>query len=93
MAIAANGGMPINTRVLDNWEISHGSEVTGQFAKHVFVSDGPLWWLGDTIPVPALNSVISVGDVFLVAGIALVVAGFMQDKPSAVFTSLKATST
>jgi hypothetical protein len=42
---------------------------TGMFAaKHVHVSgDAPLTWLGDTIPVPPLRAVFSVGDLLILA--------------------------
>ena len=79
VVIAANGGMPVSLHAAGQAEASPGMDVAdGHLYKHVAAGgDTDLWWLGDVIPIRPLASVISVGDVVMVAGIVLVVAAGM----------------
>ena len=81
IVMAANGGMPVSLRAAR--AVGRPTDVeSGGFYKHVPASaDTTLGWLGDMIPVAALHAVVSVGDLFLAAGIALFIALAM--KPAA----------
>ena len=77
--IALNGGMPVSRHALalaGNASPSAGSK---GFFKHVIASpETDFNWLGDIVPMRAFSTVISVGDVFLLAGVAFVIAGGMR---------------
>jgi hypothetical protein len=79
-AIVPNRGMPVSAAAVEQVQPSAKPEVeVGQFSKHV---DGyaasPLRWLGDVLPVRPLGAVISVGDVFLLVGLAWCIAAGMR---------------
>lgn len=77
--MAPNGGMPVSADALLRLGVASGYDVTeGHLSKHV-ISDAttPLRWLGDTIAVPPLQAVISLGDVVLAVGIAALVIAAM----------------
>ena len=73
LAIAANGGiMPASA-----WAIAHsGLDPGNGFANSAALADPKLLFLGDVIPVPAgpLANTLSVGDLVLFAGLALLLA-------------------
>lgn len=81
LAIAPNGGMPVSRAALDavgapvTLDIEKGDTENANLSKH-FVADSTsaLRWLGDTIPVPPLRTVISIGDILLAAGIVLLLS-------------------
>lgn len=73
LPIVAYGAMPVSKaarKVIHSEALREPSVVA---AKHVEIASGErLVWLGDTIPVPPLQAVISIGDVLLYATFALV---------------------
>ncbi len=70
VVIAANGAMPVSLRAA---EVA-GIRSTEMGIKHeILDADTVLPWLGDVIPVPGLDALISVGDVVLAMGIAWLV--------------------
>ena len=77
--IAAHRGMPVSAQALDDAGLSAGHDVAdGHLYKHVVDRRStPVDWLGDVIPVRPLDAVISLGDVALLAGIALCLGGAM----------------
>lgn len=79
--IVPNGGMPVSEAGMARAGVPSGAEFEdGNIRKHVAGTEGrTLSWLGDVIPVPALRTVISAGDVVLLAGIVLAVAMAMTD--------------
>jgi len=87
VAIAPNRGIPVSREALRAARAPIPSGEENRFAlKHVFASDRTvLNWLGDTIPVRPIRDVISIGDIVLGAGIALVIAAGMRTRPPAVF--------
>jgi len=73
LAIAANGGvMPASAWAVARSGLDHGEG----FANSATLPDPNLLFLGDVIPVPAgpLANTLSVGDVILFAGLALLLA-------------------
>lgn len=87
VAIAPNRGIPVSRWAMEAAGATVPSGVANRFAvKHVFAGpDTVLNWLGDVIPVPPLRDVISIGDVVIGLGVALVVAAGMRMRPSPVF--------
>jgi hypothetical protein len=70
--IVANGAMPVSSGAASAAGLSPPQE--GSALKHEQMdSDTVLPWLGDTLPVPGLGEVWSVGDVVLALGIARLV--------------------
>lgn len=88
--IAPNGGMPVSARALEGIGVPTGYDVReGHFSKHRFIDPSTrLGWLGDTIAVPPLRAVISIGDIVLAVGIAtltaMVMGGRADDEAAAV---------
>lgn len=82
-AIAPNRGIPVSRAALRSAGAPIPSGEENRFAlKHVFASeDTVLNWLGDWIPVAPLKDVISIGDIVLGAGIAMVIAAGMRMRP------------
>lgn len=81
LAIASNSGMPVSPAALAavgapaTLDIREGDVEQGNLSKHVVAeSTSALRWLGDTIPVPPLHAVISIGDIALAAGIVLLLS-------------------
>lgn len=74
--IVANGGMPVSMAALR--QVGAPATVSvrdGHLFKHVPASrDTVLVGLGDVVPVPALRTVVSVGDLVMVVAVMLVVA-------------------
>ena len=77
--VMLNGGMPVSAAGLERVGAPRTMPVTeGHFWKHVPADrDTRASVLGDVIPVRMVASVISVGDIVVLAGIALVVASGM----------------
>ena len=72
IVITANGGMPVSEQAA---EIAR-MPITEIGIKHELLTDQTrLPWIADVIPVPVIHRVISVGDIFLMSGIALLVYG------------------
>lgn len=52
---------------------------SGELAEYVLVGwNSPLWWLGDTIPLPAPPGLASVGDFFMGVGLFLLLQYLMN---------------
>lgn len=69
--ISSNGAMPVSARAA---ELAGLSPPPPDAVKHELLTDETvLPWLGDVIPVPLLEEVISPGDVVLAFGIATLV--------------------
>jgi hypothetical protein len=81
--IVLNGGMPVSAHGLERIDAPRTMSVTeGHFSKHVPADhDSRVSVLGDVIPLPLAASVVSIGDIVLLAGIALVVAFSMTNVP------------
>lgn len=80
--IAANGfRMPVTPVVYDYPQFARFVErvSSGELLEYVLVGwDAPLWWLGDTIPVPwIMPGLASVGDVGLGLGVFLLLQEIM----------------
>lgn len=75
-AILPNGHMPVAPAALRD----DGVKAIGALDPHhaVETSATRLRWLGDIVPVPWLHTVVSVGDIVLMLGIALLVAALMH---------------
>jgi hypothetical protein len=66
--IGANGAMPVFEGAAE--EVS----LAGAGPKHELLDEDTVFpWLGDVIPVPGVNEILSVGDVLLALGIAQLV--------------------
>lgn len=70
LVIASNGAMPVSESAAAT--VGLADELQDPGVKHeVLDSDTKLGFLGDIIPIPVLNKLISVGDVVLAVGIGL----------------------
>ena len=76
-AIVPNHGMPVSRSAMAASGMAPDLALgQGQLGKHVEATPSTaLAWLGDVIPVPVLDSVISIGDVVMSVGIALAFLG------------------
>ncbi len=81
-AIVPNGGMPVSDSALRALGATPTYDVRdGHLSKHVDTHGGLIDDLfGDSIPVPALHAVISLGDILLAGGIAVVLSTAMTDE-------------
>ncbi len=76
--IALNGAMPVSTGAIRELSPDRGPGLGVDIRKHVVADRGTrLACLGDVIPVVPLRSVVSVGDLFMGAGLAITVASAM----------------
>jgi len=76
LVIAVHGAMPVSEAAVSQVPGAAWPVPTGM---HRPLAEGDaLWWLADVIPVPLLRSVISVGDIVLAAGVALIVIHLMS---------------
>lgn len=75
VVIALNGGMPVSRWALGESGLGRQLDVRrGHLDKHVVMDASTrLRGLGDAIPIPGLRTVVSVGDVLMLAGIAAAV--------------------
>lgn len=72
LVISANGAMPVNPRAVRDADITESIEDAG--IKHeIMDEDTVLPWLGDTIGIPYIRELLSLGDVVLALGIARLV--------------------
>jgi hypothetical protein len=85
--VTANGGMPVSERAV---ELSGQTELLDILRNaegvkhHLMTSDDYLRPLGDTIPVPdPIKQVVSVGDLFVYAGLAWLIAAVMRGRTRA----------
>ncbi len=78
--IAANGNMPVSSWALHvaGYDESLNVAAVGVRKHEDLSQDTRMVMLGDVIPIPHAKRVLSIGDVFLLAGIALFVAGAMR---------------
>ena len=80
VVVSANGAMPVSGEALQ----ALGGEAAVDPGKHQLLEDDHvLPWLADVIPVPVLRTVVSVGDVVLAAGVAVLVPSLMRRYPPA----------
>jgi hypothetical protein len=79
LVIAVNGGMPVSAAALDVAGASAEGLGAGETAKHHLMGPGDkLTPLGDVIGIPPpVGAVVSVGDLFLYAGVAALVVTVM----------------
>ena len=85
VVIAANGfRMPISPVVYDYPQFANIIERVGggEMVEYVLVGwDGPLWWLGDTIPVLFITpGLASIGDIALAVGVFILIQEIMCPK-------------
>ncbi|HWB72567.1 MAG TPA: DUF5317 domain-containing protein [Egibacteraceae bacterium] len=79
VVIAVNGAMPVSRAALLAVGADPGELPPG---KHRLLGpDDPLRPLADVLPVPLLHTVVSVGDLILAAGVAVLVANLMLARP------------
>jgi hypothetical protein len=80
VVVLANSGMPVSVSALARIGASPALLAGGgPLGKHLEQSSGAvLAFLGDTIPMPALNSVVSIGDLVMMAGMVCAVAAAMR---------------
>jgi Family of unknown function (DUF5317) len=81
--VAPNRGMPVSepaVRTLTSAPASQTGEITGK--HHIQTNSDVLPLLGDVIPVPApFGVILSVGDLFLYAGLVVFVVSVMLGRP------------
>jgi Family of unknown function (DUF5317) len=79
LAIGVNGGMPVSASALDTAGAGAEGLLGAGTAKHHLMGPGDsLTALGDVIGIPApIGAVISIGDVLLYAGVAVLVVMIM----------------
>jgi hypothetical protein len=71
MAVALNGGMPVRASALVAAGIvTEGETITVEDPRHLETADDPVPVLGDVLPVPLTNEVLSFGDLIIVIGAA-----------------------
>jgi hypothetical protein len=75
VVMAANGGMPVSRRALAMAGFPSSTNVAhGHLYKHVAMTASThLRFLGDVIPLSPVRMVVSVGDLVMLAGIAVIV--------------------
>jgi hypothetical protein len=76
-----NDGMPVSANA--QRAVGAGDEVVdeGHLWKHVpATGDTGAAWLGDVIPLRPVRAVVSVGDLFLLAGVGTVVAAALRER-------------
>lgn len=75
VVIAANGAMPVDAAAIERLGIGAVEVAPG---KHELMTpDTRLPWLADVLPVPPLRTIVSIGDVVLAVGVALLVHHLM----------------
>lgn len=78
--IIANGAMPVSERALQAVAVGDGDAVIP--GKHRLLEAGdPLPFLADVIPIAPLRTVVSIGDVVLAAGAAILIVSLMRRPP------------
>lgn len=83
IVIAANGfRMPVTPIIYEYPELYHFVEriQTGDLPEYVLVDwNGPLWFLGDTLPLG--TGLASIGDLMMALGVMTVIIDMMMTKP------------
>lgn len=72
LVISANGAMPVNPRAVRDADITESIE-DASIKHEIMDEDTVLPWLGDTIGIPYIRELLSLGDVVLALGIARLV--------------------
>lgn len=83
LVIGANGGMPVRAEAIVAAGIVDHDEVdslTFGAKRHLETPDDRLTLLGDTIPVPVAQEVLSFGDLAMSVGVATVLAGLLRKR-------------
>ena len=71
VAVAVNGGMPVRASAMEvAGLVEPGQTVEVSDPRHIETSEDPLPVLGDVLPVPFANEVVSFGDLIIVLGAA-----------------------
>lgn len=79
--ILANGGMPVSLEAADAAGVDPRSYLRSA-VKHRVMGPGTVWgFLGDVIPIPLVQSVVSVGDLVLATGVFLLVEKLVRSYP------------
>lgn len=82
IVIAANGyRMPVTPIIYENPNLYHFVEriQTGKLPEYVLVDwNGPLWFLGDTLPLG--NGLASIGDLLMALGVMIIIIDMMLAK-------------
>lgn len=80
LVMTAYGAMPVSRAALRDVGLGHIDVGRGHLGKHLLASHGPSGWmaLGDWIPVRALATVLSPGDIVMAVGICAFVAMAMR---------------
>jgi Family of unknown function (DUF5317) len=84
LVVAANGAMPVSLAAAQRAGVDVMELLSGASPRHEVATDRTMLdWLGDVIPValPGRPEVVSVGDVLLAAGLALLVVTAMRAAP------------
>ncbi|MGH8934580.1 MAG: DUF5317 family protein [Egibacteraceae bacterium] len=76
MVIILNSGMPVSHAAL--LAIGDVPHMIPAGPHHVLEADDRLWLLADVLPVPALRSIYSIGDVTVAAGTGTLVTNLMR---------------
>lgn len=78
LVTVANGAMPVSARALRTMDAEIHRLPAGRHVLADSVGGGArLPWLADMIPLPVLETVVSVGDVLLAAGAGVLLSGLM----------------
>lgn len=88
VVIAVNGGMPVSAEAVLAIGGTAASAIprAGDFAHVALSSATRLWWLADVLPTPGplgIAALVSPGDVLLMAGVSVFVAGAMTRRAGA----------
>ena len=80
LVVLANSGMPVSASALSRLGLGTGALAHGgPLGKHVqLAASAVLAPLGDTIPVPPISSIVSIGDLVMLAGLVLTIAAAMR---------------
>ncbi|MET0903420.1 MAG: DUF5317 family protein [Acidimicrobiales bacterium] len=71
VSVAVNGGMPVRASALEAaGVISEGQPVEVEDPRHLETAADPIPVLGDVLPVPLTNEVLSFGDLIVIVGAA-----------------------
>ena len=88
LVIGANGGMPVRADAIVAAGIVEHDEIdTLDFGakRHLETPDDRLMVLGDIIPVPVAEEVLSFGDLAMAVGVATVLAGLLRKRRGPAF--------
>lgn len=79
LVMGANGRMPYSVDAAGISGIAPGTTSSRNMPETV----GSRWtWLGDNIPIPPFNAVVSIGDIAIALGIVVLVPALMAVQPS-----------